>query len=188
MYAGGGFSENYSWADPNGGTGAGELALMSPSGYYREGFGVLPVAVPAAVTLAKSIFKTSAAGPNKDAAQAVYAEAAAGNLAGIAAFITRAGIHTVSSAAPWQEGLASLQAAHPEWVSQAQPLSSWAIYGAIPPEQVLAAVMAHAQYVNGQGGGPGIVAPTSKVAGLPGGTLGLVLLAGVAFMVLRGRR
>jgi hypothetical protein len=182
-----GFGENYAWVDASGGTGAGELALASPSGYYREGFGVLPTVIPSALSLAGSIFKSSAAGPNKDAAQQVYPEAAAGNLAAIAAFITRAGIHTVSSAAPWQAGLASLQADHPDWVSQAQPLSSWAIYGAIPPEQVLSAVMAHAQYVNGQGAGPGAVAPM-KAAGIPGGPVGLVLIAAVAFMALRGRR
>jgi hypothetical protein len=45
-------------------------------------------------TIAGGLFKTSAAGPNATAAKAVWAEVQKGNLAAVAAFISRNGIQT----------------------------------------------------------------------------------------------
>lgn len=105
---------------------------------HRAGFGVVPIL--GAVSLAGSLVHTSAAGPNADAASQVLPLAMGGNLAAVAAFITRAGIQTVSSAAPWKAGLAELQTSHPEYVQAASSLASWMRFGAIPPTAVLASV------------------------------------------------
>ena len=166
---------------------------------HRGGFGAVPVL--AAVSLAGGLIHTSAAGPNQDAANQVLPMAMGGNLTAIAAFITRAGIHTVSSAAPWQAGLAELQGSHPEWVQAAQPMASWGRFGAIPPEQVAAAVSgANAVYYKSPSASAGVPGSPNQ----PGATgyhqpvqsdvfsmifspVGLGVAAAIFFLTRKGR-
>lgn len=81
--------------------------------------GIAPLAiVSAGAGLVKSVFTKSAAGPNKDAAQAVLPLALAGNLAAVKAIYKRATyMQTRTSAAPWQAALSAIRAQHPEYLA-----------------------------------------------------------------------
>lgn len=91
-----------------------------------------------------SVFSTSSAGPNRDAAAAIFPLAAAGNLAAVQAFRSRASIQTLVAAQPWKDGLArlpqSLQDAAQTAVNAGQIRASW---WELQPEQVAPTV---AQY------------------------------------------
>lgn len=93
------------------------------------------------------IFKSSAAGPNTDAAKIVLPMARAGNLAAVAAIGTRTGIQTHTSQIPWQEAADSLPPALFALANQHFPGNNWSIFGAIPPEQVATVVQQRAVYV-----------------------------------------
>lgn len=160
------------------------------------------------ITTGFGLFHTSAAGPNADAAKAVYPLAAAGNLTAVQAIITRTGINTQTSKAPWVDALNQLKQSQPNYITQAQQTdfgfgpggNAWPRFGAIPPEGVLTAVTgANAKYATA----PGVI--TAGVAGATGAagdalasigaatglsTTALVILAVVGlalFFGLRGR-
>lgn len=122
---------------------------------------MLPDPVSGGLSLATSligdVFKTSAAGPNADAAAAVWPEVQKGNLAAVAAFITRDGINTQSSKLPWANGLAQIPQALINAANEAFPGNNWATFGAIDPSQVLPTVQRLAKYA----------ATSSTTAGAP---------------------
>lgn len=102
-----------------------------------------------ATSLIGDVFKTSAAGPNADAAAATWPEVQKGNLAAVQAFIVRGSdIQTQSSKLPWFNGLqqipqALINAANAKFPN---PSQNWTIFGAIDPTQVLPTVQRLASY------------------------------------------
>lgn len=148
------------------------------------------------------LFHTSAAGPNADAAKAVYPLAAAGNLTAVQAIITRTGINTQTSKAPWVDALDQLRQVQPDYIRQAQATdfgfgpggNAWSRFGAIPPSQVVTAVGgANAVYAHAPsttdtltGSAGTALATIGSATGLSSGQLVLVGLALlVAFLVFR---
>lgn len=119
-----------------------------------------------------SVIKTSAAGPNADAAKQTLPEALGGNLAAVQAFVSRSTIQTVSSAKPWQDGLAQIRSAHPDWLDLAKqaaasgrfPASWWQL----SPPQVYPAVRAGAWSVADQNAAGGTHGDASGAT--PGGS------------------
>lgn len=95
-------------------------------------------------SLVSSVFSTSATGPNRDAAAAVFPLAAAGNLAAVQAFRSRATIQTVDSAQPWKDGLARLPAALQQAAQAAVDAGSIpASWWQLTPAQVLPTVQGY---------------------------------------------
>lgn len=142
-------------------TGLGALGLAT-------GVGAAPAA---AVSVLPNLFKSSAAGPNADAAKATWPEVLRNNLAAVAAFMARGpgngpgtGIHTESSAQPWADGLQQIPATLQAQARLAFPTlntsGAWEIFGAIPPENVLPTVQRLAVYAT---------TPTTVTGGGPGG-------------------
>lgn len=111
-------------------------------------------AVLGAVSTASTFIKSSAAGPNADAANQTLPEAMGGNLAAVQAFVNRSTIQTVSSAKPWQDGLSQIRSAHPDYPDLARdaaaagrfPASWWQLQ----PGAVYPAVKAQAWSVSQQ--------------------------------------
>jgi hypothetical protein len=111
-------------------------------------------AVLGAVSTASTFIKTSAAGPNADAAKQTLPSALGGNLAAVQAFVNRSTIQTVSSAQPWQDGLAQIRSAHPDYPDLARdaaaaghfPASWWQLQ----PAAVYPATQAQAWSVSQQ--------------------------------------
>lgn len=129
------------------------------------------------------LFHTSAAGPNADAAKAVYPLAEGGNLTAVQAIITRTGINTLTSKAPWVDALNQLKQNQPDYIAQAQRVdfgfgpggNAWPRFGAIPPQQVITAVTgANAVYAKGPGTGSSSLTP-----GAPGSSALGAALAGI---------
>lgn len=128
-------------------TGLGAIGLASGAG----------APVTAAVSVLPNLFHSSAAGPNHDAAQAVWSQEIKNsrgvNLAAVAAFITRNNIQTQTSKAPWADGLAQIPQAIQDAARKAIPqlndgYDGWSTFGAIAPEQVLPTVQRLAVYVD----------------------------------------
>ena len=134
-------------------TGLGALGLASGAGVPAAAVSILP-----------NLFKSSAAGPNADAAKATWPEVLRNNLAAVAAFMARAGIQTQSSAQPWKDGVAQIPATLQAQARLAFPTlntsGAWEIFGAIPPESVLPTVQRLAVYAT---------TPTTVTGGGPGG-------------------
>lgn len=93
------------------------------------------------------VFHSSAAGPNTDAAKQVLPMARSGNLAAVAAILTRTGIQTHTSQIPWQEAADSLPSALIALANQHFPGNNWSIFGAIDPSQVAVVAQQRAVYV-----------------------------------------
>jgi hypothetical protein len=93
------------------------------------------------------VFKSSAAGPNTDAAKVTLPMARAGNLAAVAAIDTRTGIQTHTSQLPWQEAFDSIPSSLVALARQHFPGNNWAIFGAIDPSQVSVVAQRMAVYV-----------------------------------------
>lgn len=158
--------------------------------------------------LASSVFHTSAAGPNTEAAKAVLPLALAGNLTAVQAIITRTGINTLTSKQPWTAALDALRQAQPDYIRQAGLVNfgfgpggnAWSRFGAIPPEEVITAVSgANAVFAPyppsslgslvGVGGGSSSgSSATAGVGGSSGGFLGLsgpaLILVGLVLVLL----
>lgn len=138
-----------------------------------------------------SVFHTSAAGPNTDAAKAVLPLALQGNAAAIKAIYKRATyIRTVSSAAPWKDALAAIQVSHPEWVQAALSMpgiqEEWVVN--VAPEEVLPAVQRYNLFVTGGGGSAtGSQVPGTNVtraSAVPTGSLVTLALIGAGAFAL----
>lgn len=143
------------------------------------------------------LFHTSAAGPNAAAANAVAAEVARGNLAAVAAVITRSGIQTQSSAVYWKNLLATIPQSLINAANAKFPGNNWTTFGAIDPSQVLGVVQRLAVYAPvgtgtttitaGSGGVPGSpnqVIPGVTQAGLLGSLASSPLTLGAAAVAL----
>lgn len=148
--------------------------------------------------LVGSVFKTSAAGPNTDAAKAVLPLALASppNLAAVAAFMARNGIQTQTSKQPWALGLAEIPASVQAQARLAFPTlnttGAWEIFGAIDPTQVLTKVQQLAVYPKVDANGvvtltQPAASPSASgavTAGLASGTvLKVLVVATVAYIV-----
>lgn len=161
------------------------------------------------ITTGFGLFHTSAAGPNAEAAKAVYPLAAAGNLTAVQAIITRTGINTLTSKQPWVDALNALKQAQPDYITQAQKTdfgygpggNAWPRFGAIPPQDVITAVTgANAVYAKAPAtgaagvtpGAPSSSAAGAALAGLAGATglttVQLVVLAVVAVVLFFATR
>lgn len=142
-------------------------------------------------SIAGSLFHTSAAGPNAAAANQVAPEVARGNLAAVAATITRDGIQTQSSKLPWASLLATIPQNLVDAANQAFPGNNWPIFGAIDPTQVYPTVIRLAKYYNPATGEVTTTKPTTFAAGggnlaglMGGGSLPMLLLAGGGLFLL----
>lgn len=170
---------------PNMGDAAGAAAgtaLLGPAGTVIGG--LIPVG---------GLIHSSAAGPNRDAAAATWPEVQRNNLAAVAAFVTRAGIHTVTSAQPWIAGVAQIPQALLDAAATKFPGNQWATFGAIPPEAVLPTVQRLAAYVTvdpssgavtSLGTKPPTNVPGGTQAGILGGNMTTLLLAGAGLFVV----
>lgn len=133
-------------------------------------------------TITGGLFHSSAAGPNAAAANAVAPEVAKGNLAAVAAVITRNGIQTQSSLAPWKALLATIPPGLIAAANAQFPGNNWSIFGAIDPSQVLPTVQRLAVYATpGSYGsvaayqppvGPGTSAGSSIISSMAAGFFG----------------
>lgn len=128
-------------------------------------------------TLTGGLFHSSAAGPNAAAANAIAPEIGRGNLAAVAAAVTRKGINTQTSKAPWVALVATIPPALIAAASAAFPGNQWATFGAIPPEAVLPTVQRLAVYATP--GSYGAVAPYQPPVG-PGTSAGSSLISAMA--------
>lgn len=130
------------------------------------------VAAAGAISAVGSLIKSSAAGPNQDAAAQTLPDALGGNLAAVQAFVSRSGIQTVSSAQPWQAGLAQIRSAHPDWIDLARdaaaaghfPASWWQLQ----PQQVFASTQSQSWTVAQQT--KAAASPDSLPGATPGGS------------------
>ena len=131
------------------------------------------------------LFHTSAAGPNADAAKAVYPLAEAGDLTAVQCIITRTGLNTQTSKAPWVDALNQLKQTQPDYITQAGKIdfgfgpggNAWQRFGAIAPQDCVTAVTgANAIYAKPPalttgGVSPGSTGAATLLSTLSGGAL-----------------